>query len=140
MAAEHGATRNFGRAWLALTAALTLHVVDEATSGFLAFYNPVVAAFRRRAPWLPLPQFTFGVWLAGLATAIVVLLLLARFAFANAPFARPLAYVFGVVMIGNGLLHLAASLWLGRLAPGALSSPLLIAAGAFLLTSLARSR
>ena len=137
---ELAATRNFGRAWLALTVALAVHVMDEAMSGFVAFYNPTVEAFHGRVPWLPAPQFTFGAWLAGLAAAILLLLLLSRFAFANARVLRPFAYVFGVLMIGNGLVHLAASVWLGRLAPGALSSPLLLAAGAYLLTSLARSR
>jgi hypothetical protein len=32
----------FGRAWLGLTLVLGLHVFDEAMTGFLALYNPIV--------------------------------------------------------------------------------------------------
>ncbi|MGO8792293.1 MAG: hypothetical protein ACLQVL_33560, partial [Terriglobia bacterium] len=53
-------------AWIALCLALALHVVDEASTGFLSVYNPTVVALRKSRPWLPFPVFTFGVWLAGL--------------------------------------------------------------------------
>jgi hypothetical protein len=38
----------FGRAWLALTVAFALHVLDEATTGFPDVYNPTVTAMRAR--------------------------------------------------------------------------------------------
>jgi len=47
-------------AWLLLVGALAAHVADEATTGFLDFYNPLVTSIRSRAPWFPMPTFDFG--------------------------------------------------------------------------------
>ena len=134
-----GRACGYGKAWLALTLAVAVHVADEAATGFLTLYNPTVRGIRERFPWLPLPTFTFGVWLAGLAAAVVLLLLLTRLAFANSPYLRPLAYMFAVLMAGNGMLHIAASISLRSLAPGVFSAPLLLAAAAYLLVSLRRT-
>jgi hypothetical protein len=131
--------RNYGRAWLALTFAVAIHVTDEAATGFLSLYNPVVRDIRERVPWLPLPTFSFRAWLSGLAAAVLLLLFLARMAFANSPYLRPLAYVFAVMMLGNGLLHIVASISLRRLAPGVVSAPLLLTAASYLLISLRRT-
>lgn len=62
--------RRFGLAWLALAAALALHVADEAHADFLSVYNPTVLAIRERIPWIPLPTFTFGAWITGLAALV----------------------------------------------------------------------
>jgi hypothetical protein len=132
-------SRNYGRGWLALTLALAVHVADEAATGFLSLYNPTVRGLRERIPWLPLPTFSFEAWLGGLAAAIVLLLFLTKPAFANSPSLRPLAYVFAVVMLGNGMLHLASSIYLRRPAPGVFSAPLLLGAAIYLLVSLRRT-
>ena len=73
-----------GRPWVALTLALAVHVADEAATDFLSVYNPTVESIRRRFPFLPLPVFTFDVWLAGLIAAVILLLALSRFAFRGA--------------------------------------------------------
>src|SRR5256886_14687137 len=99
-----GASR-FGLAWVALCGALAIHVVDEALTDFLSVYNPAVRAIRARFPFLPLPTFTFPVWLGGLITATVLLFALSPAAFREDPGMRPAAYAFGVVMAGNGLLR-----------------------------------
>lgn len=39
-------TRRWGYAWLGMATALALHVVDEATTGFLPLYNSVVSQLR----------------------------------------------------------------------------------------------
>ena len=62
----HNPARRFGFAWVAMAVVIALHVTDEATTDFLSVYNPAVRAIRARLPFLPLPTFTFGVWLAGL--------------------------------------------------------------------------
>jgi hypothetical protein len=49
------------------------------------------------------------------------------------------AYFFGVLMALNALGHLGASLYLGELAPGALSSPLLLAATVALVVTTYRA-
>src|SRR5215467_2487272 len=97
---------NFGWAWIALSLALAIHVTDEALTDFLSVYNPVVLAIRRRIPFLPLPTFTFRIWLIGLICGIVLLFALSPFAFRNSRWLVALGYVFGIFMIGNGLQHI----------------------------------
>src|SRR5687768_8614122 len=54
-------------AWAGLTAAFAVHVVDEATHDFLAWYNPSAIRLQERLEGLPFPPvFSFTVWLAGL--------------------------------------------------------------------------
>ena len=131
---------HFGPAWVALCVAFGIHVVDEALTDFLSVYNPMVRAVRARFPFLPLPTFTFRVWLAGLVLAVVVLASLTPFAFWGAGWMRPIAYAFGIVMVGNGLLHLAGSVYLRKAMPGVYSAPLLVAAAVYLLVSVPLSR
>src|SRR5262249_28092635 len=38
----------------------------------------------------------------------------------------PLAYVFGIIMLANGLQHIVGSIYMERLMPGVYSSPLLL--------------
>ena len=121
-----------------MTLALAVHVADEALTDFLSVYNPTVEAIRARYPWVPLPTFTFEVWLAGLILAVVLLLVLSRFVFQGAGWTVPFSYFFGVLMMGNGLAHIAGSFYFGRLMPGVHSSPLLIATSACLLLRTAR--
>ncbi|HLA11512.1 MAG TPA: HXXEE domain-containing protein [Pyrinomonadaceae bacterium] len=125
--------RNYGRAWVALCLALAVHATDEALTDFLSVYNPIVLSVRQRLPSLPLPTFTFKIWLTGLVLSIIFLLLLSPFVFRGAWWMTPLSYFFGAIMLGNGLLHIAGSFYLGRLMPGVYSAPLLLAASVYLL-------
>ena len=63
-------------AWLWLVVALALHVIDEASTGFLDVYNPTVRALRERLGWFPMPEFSFDVWVTGLAVLVLGLALL----------------------------------------------------------------
>ncbi len=121
---------------MALCITLAIHVADEALSDFLSVYNPTVRAIRARFPFLPLPTLTFHVWLAGLVLAGLLLLALSPFAFRGAPWMRPVAYVFGVVMAGNGLLHLLGSVHARKAMPGVRSAPLIFAAAIYLLAAI----
>jgi hypothetical protein len=125
--------RRFGWAWLGLTTALALHVTDEALTNFLSLYNPSVLALRQRVPWLPLPTFTFRVWLTGLIAGICLLVFLSRFADQGKRWAVVLAYPLSVLMVFNGLGQIGGSLYSGRLMPGVYSSPLLLIASVSLL-------
>ena len=129
-----GASR-FGLAWVALCGALAIHVADEALTDFLSVYNPAVRAIRTRFPFLPLPTFTFPVWLGGLITVTILLFALSPAAFRGEPAMRPAAYVFGVVMAGNGLLHLVGSAYMRKAMPGVYSAPVILAAAIYLLVS-----
>ncbi len=113
---------NVGLAWITLTLALAIHVVDEATHDFLTIYNANVRIIRQHLPWLPVPTFTFRVWITVLVLAVALLLLLSPFAFrrqgTGVRWIRPLAWLLAILMTLNGLNHIAASIYLGRIAPG----------------------
>lgn len=126
---------HFGFAWLALCVAFAVHVADEALTNFLSIYDPAVRAIRTRFPFLPLPTFTLRVWLTGLVLAVLVLASLTPLAFRGVAWMRPAAYAYGIVMAGNGLLHLAGSVYLRKAMPGVYSAPLLLAAAIYLLAS-----
>lgn len=130
--------RPWGWPWVTLCVVLALHVTDEALTNFLSIYNPTVRALRERFGFLPLPTFTFEVWLSGLALAVALLLALSPFAFHAAKWMVPLSYFFGGLMFLNGLGHLAGSIYLRRIMPGAYSAPLLLAASIFLVVRVAR--
>jgi len=126
---------HFGFAWLALCVAFGIHVVDEALTDFLSVYNPAVRSIRARFPFLPLPTFTFRGWLTGLVLAVVVLASLTPFAYRGAGWMRPIADAVGIVMLGNGLLHLAGSVYMRKAMPGVYSAPLILGAALYLLVS-----
>jgi hypothetical protein len=128
------------RAWLGLAAALGLHVTDEALTDFLPAYNRVVSSMRESVPWLALPTFTFPVWLTGLVLLVATLFALTPMLLRGARWLRPVSYFLGVLMVGNALGHLGASILLRRVAPGALSSPVLLVAAVSLLIATRRSR
>ena len=139
--------RALGYAWILLCLGLCLHVFDEATTGFLAVYNPTVVAMREKLGWWPMPTFTFGTWLAGLILACVVLLVLSGYVARGAPGTRVLAYIFAIIMLLNACSHTlatifgrtAASVTFPRPAPGFWSSPFMAAAAIYLLYQLRRS-
>jgi hypothetical protein len=116
----------FGWAWLALAIALAVHVTDEATNEFLAFYNPLVFAIRARVGWFPAPTFTFVEWITELTIFVAVLLALSFQAFEEKRWIIWPAIILGVLMTGNGLGHISGSIYYGRLLPGTYSAPLLL--------------
>jgi Protein of unknown function with HXXEE motif len=117
---------------VALCLALAIHVIDEALTDFLSVYNPVVKALRQRWRFLPLPTFSFKVWLGGLIVALIFLFALSAFAFGAAKWLTPLAYFFAAFMIINGLQHIAASIYMRRFMPGTYSAPLLLVCATYL--------
>jgi hypothetical protein len=121
---------------VALALALGLHVTDEAVTGFLPLYNGVVEGIRAKHPWVPLPTFTFPVWLGGLILGVLLLLVLTPLVSRGAQWARIVSVILGAVMTANALGHIGTSLYWGKPAPGVYSSPfLLIAALALLITA-----
>lgn len=124
---------------MSLCFALAVHVFDEAMTDFLSVYNPTVQAIRQRFPLFPAPVFTFEVWLTGLIVAISILLLLSPFAFRQREWIGRLSYPFAILMLLNGLGHIAGSFYPGQLAPGVYSAPLLLAGSIYLLWSVRRA-
>lgn len=137
----------FGSAWFALCLAFALHIFDEATTGFLAVYNPTVTKLRGSWGWFPMPTFEFRQWLAGLIVACGVLFCLTPVAARGMRGLRPLAWAYAVIMFLNGLGHTlatilghtVASVKFPRPAPGFYSSPFLFGASIWLMVRLRRT-
>jgi hypothetical protein len=126
----------FGIAWVAFALSLAVHVADEATHDFLATYNPTVRWLRAQLPFLPLPTFTFALWLPLLIAVIALLLCLSPCAFRGNSILRHLALPLAVVVgLCNGLGHLGASLYMHRWMAGIYSAPLLIVTALWLLSA-----
>jgi hypothetical protein len=148
LGSQSGERSNFGLAWLLLCLAFCAHVADEALTGFLPIYNATVLAMRSQYKWFPMPTFEFRDWLTGLIIANIVLLLLTPFAFRNAWWLRPLAYIYAGVHLLNGTGHTVATIFgqtvstihFARPAPGFYSSPLLFAGSIYLFMRLRASR
>jgi hypothetical protein len=137
----------FGSAWLALCVAFALHILDEASTGFLAVYNPTVTILRERWRWFPMPAFGFREWLTLLIVACGLLFCLTPVAARGMRGLRPLAWGYAVIMFLNGLGHTlfsilghtVAAVTFARPAPGFYSSPFLFAASLWLMFRLRRT-
>jgi hypothetical protein len=124
----------FGRAWLVLGVVFGLHVMDEALHRFLDWYNPIAKRIRDMLGGFPFPpSFTFLPWLIGLVVVTAAFLLLTPLAYEGRAWLRPVAIVFGLINVFNGLLHLVSAVVLRRLVPGVLTAPILLAASIWLL-------
>lgn len=134
----------FGRAWFALTIAFALHVLDEATTGFLSIYNPTVTNLRARWAWFPMPTFEFREWLIGLILVVILCFALTPLATRGERWLRPLAWFYALIMFFNGightmvtiLGHTVGSVAVSRPAPGFYSSPFLFIGSVWLMTRL----
>jgi hypothetical protein len=132
----------FGGPWVALCVAFALHVLDEALTGFLAVYNPTVAALRERWGWFPMPTFGFQEWLVGLILAVVACFALAPLAFGGARGLRPVAWLLAGFLNGLGhtlftiLGRTVESVRFARPAPGFYSSPVLLLAAGWMFVRL----
>jgi hypothetical protein len=130
----------FGTAWVAMAVAFGLHVADEAATDFLSWYNPTAQRIRSRLGGLPFPPvFTFWPWLLGLSAVTAILFALTPWAFAHAAWLVAVAIVFSIINIGNGLLHILASIRLRERVPGLVSAPLLLACAIWLLVASLRT-
>jgi len=117
-------------AWILLTVAGALHVLDEALHDFLSYYNPLVLDLREKLGLFPMPIFSHGLWLGGLIAAIIISFLLTPIVARGRRVIRAVVTAISIVMILNALGHMAGSIYFGSVVPGTFSSPvLLIAAG-----------
>ena len=110
-------------------------MLDEAVTDFLGIYNPALHAIRERHPFIMLPTFSFNIWLSLLIFAVIALVGVSVFVWKGRWAMRPISYVFAAVMLTNGLLHIAHSIYMQKLMPGVYTSPLLLAASIVLIAS-----
>jgi len=69
--------------------ASAVYVADEAAHDFRSLYNPAAEAIRRALPLVPLPIFTFPVWIAGLTAGVALMLAASPAVFKGARWTRP---------------------------------------------------
>src|SRR5437016_12481657 len=124
---------SFGAAWIAMSVAFGLHVIDEAATNFLDWYNPIASRIRSRLPVPFPPTFTFWPWFLGLVAVMLILIALIPLADDRNRMVVALGIALGVINVGNGLLHIIASIRFRRRVPGVISAPLLLACAAWLL-------
>ena len=142
------ARRGFGLAWLSLCAAFGLHVWDESAHDFLGYYNATVLALYGHFSWFPRIDMTYPEWLIGVIAAVLICTALTPFAFRNARWLRPLAYLFGLVHFMNGVAHILAQIRGGTVpsvrfegaGPGFYTAPLLLAGSFFLFCRLRQTQ
>jgi hypothetical protein len=115
-------------AWFILMLALGVHVIDEALTGFLPFYNNLVLTLREQWGSFPMPVFSFPQWITGLVMVMTIGFTLTPVAAAGVRVFRIFSVVIGILMIGNSLGHLLGSVYAGYLLPGVTSVPLVLAA------------
>jgi len=119
-------------------------VLDEASTGFLAVYNPTVTAMRERWGWFPMPNFEFRMWLIGLIVGLAFCFALTPLAARGARGLRPFAWFFAGLHLLNATGHTLATIFgrtvatvtFPRPAPGFYSSPLLFIASIWLMIHL----
>ncbi len=126
---------NLCKAWVFLSLCFTLHVIDEALNDFLSVYNPMAIAIRQRASFIPLPTFSFEIWLSGLIVAVISLFSLSSLAFREKRWIVFISYFLSVIMVINAFIHFAGTIYLGEAMPGVYSSPFLLVAAIYLLWS-----
>ena len=130
---------NFFYAWIILTVALTLHVLDEALNDFLSIYNPLVALINQRMGFSFFPIFSTTKWLTGLMIGIIILFGFSFFAYREKKWILSLSYFYGVLMLLNGLGHFLGSLYYSKLIAGIYTSPLLLGGSIYLIWSTTRT-
>jgi hypothetical protein len=136
-----------GSPWFALCVAFALHIFDEATTGFLAVYNPTVTILRESWGWFPMRTIEFREFLIGHILVCGLLFCLTPVAARGMHGLRPLAWAFAIIMflnalghtIGTILGHTVAAVTFPRPAPGFYSSPLLFIASLWLRVRLRRT-
>ncbi len=117
------------KAWLVLVGVVSIHVFDEAVTGFLPFYNALVTSLKDQWTWFPMPVFpSFEIWLGGLILGLLLGLFLLPAVAGGGRGIRIFVAFAGLVMISNALGHLLGSVYFGRPIPGFWSSFLLLPA------------
>lgn len=124
--------------WLLVVTAVGIHVVDEALTGFLPFYNAQVLALRMRLGFFPAPTFTFPMWVTGLTVAVAIGLMMTRVVARGGRGIRVVCGVLALLMMANACGHLLGSVYFDRRLPGFWSSPWLLVTSVWMVARVLR--
>ncbi len=112
---------------------LAIHVIDEALTGFLPFYNKLILDQRQKFGFFPMPTLTFDIWLGGILLLLCVAFALIPVVRRGGKFIRIVYTTIGILMVLNAGAHLIGSLYTGSLLPGFWSSPFLFITAVFVV-------
>lgn len=132
--ATHNRTA-MGRPWLALCFCLTVHVAEEAFTGFLPFYGDATRAVGELFPYVTSPSLVLAIsmWLS--VAFVAVLTALAPFAYRGASWMRVATIGVALVALANVTGHAGGSMLAGHPLPGIYTTPLLAVVGVYALVS-----
>ena len=119
--------------WLLMVISIALHVLDEALTGFLPFFNERTVIISEWLGFLRIPSVDFVTWLTALIIGIVILFSLTFVVKRGGRAIRIFATALGILMIVNALLHIVGSIYQGYLLPGFFSSPVLLVTAGYVL-------
>ncbi len=120
------------QAWLALTFALTLHVLEGALRNYLDFYNPLAMSLRDMLLWTWMPTFTFAAWIGGWIVILGVLYGMTWFASYAVRWVVWFAFAYAEVIFLFAAAKLGFAIYLQKAIPGAYTAPLLLIASCWL--------
>lgn len=120
------------QAWLAVTFALMLHVLEGALRNYLDFYNPLAMSLRDMLLWTWMPTFTLAAWLGGWTAILTVLYGMTWFAAYAARWMVWAAIAYAEVMFLFAAAKIGFAIYLEKAIPGLFTAPLLLIASAWL--------
>jgi len=120
------------QAWVALTLALAVHVVESALRDYLSFYNPLAMSLRDMLLWTWMPTFTFAAWIGGWTVILAALFGMAWFAAYGARWVVWAAFAYAEVTFLFAAAKLGFAVYLEKAIPGVYTAPLILAASTWL--------
>lgn len=120
------------QAWLALTFALTIHVIEGALRNYLDFYNPLAMSLRDMLLWTWMPTFTFAAWIGGWIVILAALYGMTWFAAYAARWMVWAAIAYAEVAFLFAAAKIGFAIYLQKAIPGVYTAPLLLAASSWL--------
>ena len=133
-----GTTHNrngMGRPWLALCFCLTVHVAEEAYTGFLPFYSDATRAVSELFPYVTSPSLVLAASMWMSVAFVAVLTALAPFAYRGASWMRVATIGVALIALANVTGHAGGSMLAGYPLPGTYTTPLLAVVGVYALVS-----
>ncbi len=127
------------QAWLALTVALTFHVIEGALRNYLDFYNPLAMSLRDMMLWTWMPTFTFAAWIGGWIVILAALYGMTWFAAYAVRWMVWFAIAYAEVIFLFAAAKLGFAIYLQKAIPGVYTAPLLLIASSWLTIEAALS-
>ena len=124
-----------GRPWLALCFSLTVHVAEEAFTGFLPFYSDATRAVSELFPYVTSPSLVLAASMWMSVAFVAILTALVPFAYRGASWMRVATIGVALIALANVSGHIGGSILAGCALPGVYTTPLLAVVGIYALVS-----